>query len=149
MAHFAKLDENNVVTRVLVVSNDDCLDKHGNESEAIGIAFCQKLYGGNDTFVQCSYNTIHGQNINGGTPFRLNYPGIGFVYRADIDGFVVPQPYPSWVLDTSTGLWNAPVSLPSSPTWAELRAKDPPETFVWDESSTSWATQVGDVPDQF
>lgn len=147
MAHFAQLNENNEVIRVLVISNDDILDKEGNESEAIGIAFCQKLFDGEGIFKQCSYNTVYGQNINGGQPFRLNYPGEGYVYREDIDGFVLPQPYPSWILDTNTGKWHAPVPVPTEPTWEELRSRDPEETYVWDEDTTSWVIQVGEIPE--
>jgi hypothetical protein len=80
MAHFARIDENNVVQQVIVVANKDTADADGNELESIGVAFCQKLLGGN--WKQTSY---HG-NI------RKNYAGVGYTYRADIDAFVAPQP---------------------------------------------------------
>jgi len=80
MAHFAQLDENNVVLQVIVVNNAELLDESGQESEAKGIAFCQSLFGG--TWVQTSYN--------GG--FRKNYAGVGCIYLADIDAFVPPMP---------------------------------------------------------
>ena len=74
------------------------------------------------------------------TPARLRY-------REDIDGFVLPQPYPSWILDTNTGKWHAPVAVPTEPTWEELRSRDPKETYVWDEDTTSWVIQVGEIPE--
>ena len=85
MAHFAEIDANGVVQRVIVVANKDTADVDGNESEAIGVAFCQKLLGGN--WVQTSYNGN----------FRKRYAGIGYKYDADLDAFVPPQPYPYWL----------------------------------------------------
>jgi hypothetical protein len=90
MAHFAQLDENNVVTQVIVVSNADTADANGVEKEHIGAAFCEKLLGG--TWKQTSYNG----NL------RKNYAGIGYTYNADIDAFVPPKPYASWVLNEET-----------------------------------------------
>lgn len=115
MAHFCELDENNVVTRVIVVANKDTADANGNEVESIGVAFCQRLLGGN--WVQTSY---HG-NI------RKNYAGIGYTYRADIDAFVPPQPYPSWVLNNDTAQWEAPVPMPTDG-----------KMYSWDEATQSW-----------
>jgi len=114
MAHFAEIDENNVVQRVIVVANKDTADANGNEVEAIGVAFCQRLLGGN--WLQTSY---HG-NI------RKNYAGIGYTYRADIDAFVAPQPYPSWVLDENAQ-WQAPVPMPEDG-----------KMYSWDEETQSW-----------
>ena len=95
MAHFAELDENNVVLRVIVVDNKDTSDANGVEKEYIGRAFCERLYGGN--WVQTSYNG----NI------RKNYAGIGYSYNSDIDAFVSPKPDTEgdWVLDTETAQW--------------------------------------------
>ena len=115
MAHFAELDSNNVVLRVIVVANSDTSDANGNEVESIGVAFCQKLFGGN--WKQTSY---HG-NI------RKNYAGIGYTYRADIDAFVAPQPFPSWVLDSNTAQWEAPVPMPQDG-----------QLYSWDEATQSW-----------
>jgi hypothetical protein len=115
MAHFAEIDSNNVVLRVIVVANKDTADANGNEVESIGVAFCQRLLGGN--WVQTSY---HG-NI------RKNYAGIGYTYDAAIDAFVPPQPYPSWVLNTNTAQWEAPVPYPTD-------GKD----YTWDEATQSW-----------
>jgi hypothetical protein len=120
VAHFAELDENNVVKRVIVVDNKDTSDANGNELESIGVAFCQKLLGGN--WKQTSYNG----NI------RKNYAGIGYTYRADIDAFVAPQPYPSWVLDVNAQ-WQAPVPMPQ-----DAGTGEPPKMYTWDEGTQSW-----------
>ena len=115
MAHFAQLNENNVVLQVIVVNNSDCLDGNGNESEAVGVAFCQSLLGGN--WKQTSYN---------GT-MRKNYAGIGYQYDATRDAFIPPKPYVSWLLNEATCLWNAPVSYPIDD-----------KQYRWDEPTTSW-----------
>lgn len=88
MAHFAQLDENNVVTQVIVVHNNELIDENGNESEAKGIAFCQSLFGANTRWVQTSYNAN----------FRGSYAGIGFTYDANSDTFV-PPPLPPEILE--------------------------------------------------
>ena len=121
MAHYAQLDENNVVTQVIVVDNKDCSDANGVEKEYIGAAFCEKLFGGN--WKQTSYNG----NI------RKNYAGIGYTYNADIDAFVPPKPYASWVLDNETAQWNAPVAMPE-----DAGTGEPPKRYSWDEATTSW-----------
>ena len=119
MAHFAELDENNVVKRVIVVDNKDTSDANGNEVESIGVAFCQKLLGGN--WKQTSYNG----------KIRKNYAGIGYAYRADIDAFVAPQPYPSWVLDANAQ-WQAPVPMPEDG-----------KMYSWDEAAQAWVEIEG------
>lgn len=112
MAHFAQLDDNNIVTQVIVVANDELLD-NGVESEAKGIAFCQSLLGGN--WKQASYNG----NI------RKQYAGIGYTYDAVNDVFIAPQPYPSWSLDENFD-WQSPTPRPEGIGW------------YWDEDSLSW-----------
>lgn len=114
MAHFAELDANNVVLRVIVIDNKDTADAHGVEKEYIGAAFCEKLFGG--TWKQTSYNG----NI------RKNYAGIGYTYDAQRDAFVPPQPYPSWTLDADAN-WQAPVAMPTDG-----------KMYSWDEPTTSW-----------
>jgi len=115
MAHFAQLNENNVVLQVIVVNNSDCLDGNGNESEAIGVAFCQSLLGGN--WKQTSYN---------GT-MRKNYAGIGYSYDEQRNAFIAPQPYPSWTLVEETCRWSAPVAMPTDD-----------KRYIWNESTISW-----------
>lgn len=115
MAHFAQLDENNTVVQIIVVHNNELM-QDGIENEQKGIAFCQSLFPGT-TWVQTSYNG----NI------RKNYAGVGDTYDAQRDAFIPPQPYPSWVLNEDTCLWDAPV----------LRPFDGIE-HVWDESNQVW-----------
>ena len=115
MAHFAEIDQNNVVLRVIVVGNKDTSDANGVEKEHIGAAFCERLYGG--TWKQTSYNRN----------FRKHYAGIGYTYNADIDAFVPPKPYLSWVLNSDTANWEAPVAMP-----------DDGQMYSWDEDSQSW-----------
>ena len=105
MAHFAKLDENNIVTTVIVVDNDIAT------SESNGVNFINNLYGTSDTWKQTSYNTVANTHLLGGTPFRKNYAGIGFTYDADKDAFIPPKPFASWVLDDTTCQWKAPIDV--------------------------------------
>ena len=121
MAHFAQIDGNNVVTQVIVVANKDTADANGVEKEYIGAAFCERLFGG--TWKQTSYNG----NI------RKNYAGIGYTYNADIDAFVPPKPYASWVLNNDTAQWEAPTPMPE-----DAGTGEPPKMYSWDEATTSW-----------
>ena len=122
MAHFAQLDSNNVVTQVIVVSNDDTSDSNGTETESIGVAFCQKLLGADTNWKQTSYNGN----------MRVRYAGIGYSYNASLDAFVPPQPYASWTLDSGTANWVSP--LGDAPTLTdEQRAAG--SYYTWDESA--------------
>lgn len=133
MAHYAELDENNVVLRVIVVSNDDA----GPLPGIAGEQFCSQLLGGR--WKQTSYNTLGGVHYNpttnepdDGVPFRKNYAGIGSVYDETRDAFYAPAPYPSWVLNEETCQWNPPVTFPTDP------APDG-YTYQWNEPTTDWA----------
>jgi hypothetical protein len=119
MAHFAELDSNNVVLRVVVVANKNTADAGGVEKEYIGQAYCERLLGGR--WVQTSYNAN----------FRKNYAGIGYVYYEDIDAFIAPQPFPSWTLNSDTAQWEAPVPIP-----------DDGKSYDWDEATQSWVEIV-------
>ena len=121
MAHFAQIDENNVVTQVIVVANSDTADVSGVEKEHIGAAFCEKLLGG--TWKQTSYNGS----------IRKNYAGLGYTYNADIDAFVPPQPFASWLLNETTAQWEAPVAMPE-----DAGTGEPPKRYTWDEDSVNW-----------
>ena len=121
MAHFCELDSNNVVLRVIVVSNADTSTAQGEEKESIGIAFCERLLGG--TWVKTSYNG----NI------RKNYAGIGYTYDKDRDAFIPPKPYASWVLDENTCLWNSPVAYPT-----DVGTPEAPKRYTWNEETKSW-----------
>ena len=124
MAHFAQLDDNNVVTQVIVVANEELLD-NGVESEAKGIAFCQSLLGGN--WKQTSYNGA----------MRKNYAGVGFVYDVEKDAFIAPKPYPSWILNEDAK-WVAPIERPTDviTTWDE-------ETESWVPAATTTLPPIG------
>ena len=114
MAHFAQLNEQNIVTQIIVVANEELLD-NGTESEAKGIAFCQSLFGGE--WKQTSYNG----NI------RKNYAGAGYTYDSVRDAFIPPQPYPSWTLVEETCKWIAPVAMPTNE-----------KMYNWDEATLAW-----------
>ena len=126
MAHFAQLDENNVVTQVIVVDNKDTADANGVEKESIGVAFCERLLGG--TWKQTSYNG----NL------RKNYAGIGYTFNAGIDAFVPPKPYNSWVLNEITAQWEAPVAMPE-----DAGTGEPPKRYNWNEETTNWVEAEG------
>lgn len=115
MAHFAQLDTNNIATQVIVVHNNELMD-NGVESEAKGIAFCQSLFGADTTWVQTSYNGN----------MRKNYAGIGYTYREDIDAFVPPKPFASWLLNANAQ-WEAPVAMPTDG-----------KMYSWDEATVNW-----------
>lgn len=112
MAHFAQLDENKIVTKVLVIEQD---------------VIDTGLFGEPSSFVQTSYNTHGGVHILGGTPLRKNYAGIGYTYDSGRDAFIPPKPYNSWALNETTCLWNAPVAMPTDD-----------KRYSWDEDTTSW-----------
>ena len=131
MAHYAQIDSNNIVTQVIVVADADTADAQGNHMESIGLAFCQRLIGGN--WKQTSYNTHGGVHSLGGTPFRKNYAGLGYTYDANRDAFIPPKPYASWVLNESTCLWNSPVAYPT-----DVGTPEAPKMYTWNENTTSW-----------
>lgn len=114
MAHFAELNANNVVLRVIVVHNNELME-NGGESEIKGIAFCQSLFGGN--WMQTSYNAT----------FRKNYASEGFTYDAQRDAFIPPKPFASWLLNEDTCRWNPPVPYPTDG-----------KRYKWDESIVNW-----------
>ena len=122
MAHFAQLDENNVVTQVIVVSNDDITDSNGVETESIGVAFCQKLVGADTNWKQTSYNN----NL------RVRYAGIGYIYNEELDAFVPPKPYTSWTLNNATADWVSPLGDAPALTAEQTAAAS---YYEWDESA--------------
>ena len=134
MAHFAELDENNVVLRVVVVGDKDTADANGVEKEHIGAAFCERLFGG--TWKQTSYNGN----------MRARFAGIGMTYDADNDVFLSPKPYASWTLNTDTWAWDAPIARPAD----EDPEADPPIVYEWDEdayqadNTTGWTLVSND-----
>jgi hypothetical protein len=118
MAHFAELNENNVVLRVTVVANEVLLDENNVEQESLGLNHLEHLGG---RWVQTSYNNS----------FRKNYAGIGFTYDAVRDAFIPPKPFDSWSLNEDTCQWEAPIPMPTFD-------EEDPKYYTWDEDSTSW-----------
>ena len=133
MAHFAKLDENNIVTAVHVVSNKEIL-VDGVENEQKGIDYLNTIHKLNATWKQTSYNTLKGVHRLDGTPFRKNYAGMGYIYDEVRDAFYAPRPYPSWTLNEATCHWKAPIPYPE--TSPDRHAKD--ENYSWNEETKSW-----------
>jgi len=123
MAHFAEIDDNNIVTRVLVV---------GDDQEHRGQEFLADDLGLGGTWKKTSYNTQGGVHTLGGTPFRKNYAGIGYTFDAERDAFIPPKPFASWILNEETCNWNAPVEMPV----------EEGKFFTWDEDTTSWVELV-------
>jgi hypothetical protein len=117
MAHFTKLDDSNTVLEVIVVNNTVIDDLPFPESEPAGIAFLTEWSGGYTHWLQTSYNSN----------FRKNYAAPGFTYNQTLDGFIAPQPFPSWILNETICQWEAPIPYPN-------------DGFghYWDEPTLSW-----------
>lgn len=128
MAHFAQL-QNGTVINVIVVNNDVLIDNTGNEMENLGIEFCKELFGQDTQWKQTSYNTKNGKHLNDKVPLRGNYAIIGGTYDEQLDAFLPPKPYASWVLNDQDYEWESPIKHPNP---------DYPETYLWDEDSVSW-----------
>ncbi len=112
MAHFAQIDENNIVTRVLVIEQD---------------VIDSGMFGPKESWIQTSYNTIMGEHRLGGTPLRKNYAGIGYTYDKERDAFIPPKPFPSWKLNETSCHWDAPVARPEDE-----------KSYGWDEATLAW-----------
>lgn len=111
MSHFAKIDQNNIVTEVLVIEQDQ---------------INTGMFGDARQWIKTSYNTRGGVHLQGGEPLRKNYAGIGYTYDPVRDAFIAPQPYPSWTLNEETCLWVPPTPYPSEGYWR------------WDEEKLNW-----------
>ena len=108
MSHFAKINENNIVTQVIVAEQD----------------FMDMIQG---EWIQTSYNTYGGKHLLGGTPLRYNYAGIGYIYNREHDAFYAPQLYNSWILNKETFIWEPPIPYPTDG-----------KMYYWDESIINW-----------
>ena len=126
MAHFAKINTDNIVVDVVVVKDSEILID-GSENEQKGIDFLNSLFNTNYNWKKTSYNTYGGVHINDGTPFRKNFAGIGFTYDSGRDAFIPPKPFNSWSLNETTCQWEAPVAYP-----------DDNKKYRWNEDTTSW-----------
>lgn len=122
MAHYAFMDENNLVTEVIVGRNEDEI--------VDGISDWEAHYSSvrGQVCLRTSYNTYGNVHLLGGTPFRGNYAGVGYTYDESLDAFIAAKPYESWILNENTCLWESPVPYPS----------DSEGIYEWDESSTNW-----------
>jgi len=114
MAHYAKV--NNGLVEQVIVAEADFFDTFVDSSPG--------------QWIQTSYNTYGGVHTGGGTPLRKNYAGIGYTYDSTRDAFYAPQPYPSWILNDTSCLWEAPTPIP-----------DDGQRYEWNESTTSWDLQ--------
>jgi hypothetical protein len=124
MSHFAQIGYENEVLRVSVVRNEDILDGNGNESEKVGIQFLKSVHGEATRWVQTSYNNN----------FRYRYAGIGMVYDNQHDVFLLPQPYPSWTLNTETYEWEPPTPKPE----LTEEQKSNESYYEWNEETQEW-----------
>ena len=116
MAHFAEINDQSIVQRVVVVANDVLLDENGVEQEALGVSFSEQLFGG--SWKQTSYNSN----------FRKNFAGVGFSYDAARNAFLAPRPFVSWTLNEETCQWQPPVAYPSDG-----------NDYEWDEVNQAWS----------
>jgi len=118
MAHYSFLNSNNIVTEVITGR-----DQGSDDTD------WEQWYGDfrGQVCKRTSYNTHGGKHLLGETPFRKNYAGIGYTYDSVRDAFIPPKPFPSWVLNEETCLWNAPVAMPADS-----------QLYYWDEATTSW-----------
>ena len=133
MAHFAKINNSNIVEKVIVVSNDVAT------TEQAGVDFLKNLYNTNDVWKQTSYNTMGGkyyttnenqervESSDQSKSFRKNYAGIGFKYDQTRDAFIAPKPFTSWVLNETTCLWESPVAYPNDG-----------QNYKWNEENQTW-----------
>jgi len=110
MAHFAQINQDNIVTQVIVAEQD---------------FINTGLVGDPLTWIQTSYNTVGGKHKLGGTPLRKNYAGIGYLYNLELDAFIPPKPFDSWILNEDTCLWEAPNPQPG-------------DNYYWDEEKLKW-----------
>ena len=117
MAHFAKLNDENIVLEVNVVNNDVINNLPFPESDPVGVQFLTEWSGGYTNWKQTSYNSS----------FRKNYPGIGDTYDSVRDAFISPKPFPSWILNEQTCKWQAPIPRPNDD-----------KKYIWDETTVSW-----------
>jgi hypothetical protein len=117
MASFAKLNDKSIVIDGIALDNETVDNLPFPESEPVGVAFLTEWSGGYTNWKQTSYTAS----------FRKNYAGIGFTYSVELDAFIPPKPYPSWLLNINTCQWQAPVPYPNDQ-----------KPYIWDEATQSW-----------
>jgi hypothetical protein len=142
MAHFAKLGSNSKVIQVLTLSNSDMLNADGVEDESVGQQYLQTHNNWPaEMWIQTSYNTHGNQHREGGTPFRGNYAGIGYIWDEDDQIFWPKKPYTSWVKHMESASWKSPIGDAPALT-AEQTSQSEAGThmwsYVWNEDNTTW-----------
>ena len=141
MAHFCRIDENNIVTQVIVVANEDTTDTNGVEVEEIGVAFCKKLLGAETNWKQTSYNNN----------FRVRYAGIGYSYNETLNAFIPPSPFPSWILVEETADWVSPLGAAPTLTEEQITSRS---FYRWNEeayqadNTTGWVLETPPAPEE-
>jgi len=123
MGHFAKLDDQSIVIDVNVVNNETLNNLPFPESEPVGVAFLTEWSGGYTNWKQTSYNAS----------FRKNFAGVGYTYDSVLDAFIAPKPFPSWLLNTTTCQWEAPISYPTDG-----------KRYYWNEDTQQWVEITGE-----
>jgi len=121
MAHFAKINFENIVEKVEVVANDIAT------TEQAGVDFLNNFYNTNDNWKKTSYNTRGGVHLLGGTAFRKNYAGVGYTYDESKDAFIPPKPSATWILNEATCIWEPPVPYPNDG-----------QRYQWNENTQNW-----------
>jgi ketosteroid isomerase-like protein len=135
MAHYAELNENNEVIYVAYMGNEIITDENGNEVEELGIQHLHTHHGADRRWVRTSYSGS----------FRGKYAGLGDTYREDLDMFISPQPFASWILNETTGQWEAPIIQPEL-TEEQLNDETYTYYYFWDEETQSWALNQIEKP---
>ncbi len=142
MAHFAKLGSNGKVIQVLTLNNSDMLNADGVEDESVGQQYLETHNNWPaQMWIQTSYNTSGGQHKDGGTPFRGNYAGIGYIWDEDTQIFWPKKPFPSWVKNTTTAAWDSPIGDHPELTEEQQSQNDAGThswIYNWNESGQSW-----------
>ena len=137
MAHFAKINENNEVLKVLTIDNKDVLNFNQVEEELIGQQYLETHNNWPaHLWKKCSYNTINGVHKLGGTAFRGTYPSKGMVWDETNQIFRTKQPYASWTFNVSEHKWMPPINQPETTT--NFNGKEVPDMYSWDEANQNW-----------
>lgn len=147
MAHFAKLDENNIVLAVHVLGDNETSTSEGVEDESIGIAYLTQIHK-HPYWKKTSYNTMGGQHLLGGTPFRKNYAGVGHSYDQTRDAFIAPKLFASWILNETTCQWEAPIAYPSIESYTTAEDKERFYQINWDEAGQQWTAHDWETPQE-
>jgi hypothetical protein len=120
MAHYAFLDENNVVTEVITGVDENLTQVHLDGTEVGGSSEAWEIWYGNFRGQVCKRTSYNGN-------YRKNYAGISYIYDETLDAFYLPQPYPSWTLNEETCIWESPIDYPNDG-----------NNYVWNESTQEW-----------